>query len=809
MSQAEELLNSLTDDIPVHVHPVTDSDTYFIIDPISRAIENTARKKNTLMQYDHGSEVFTFELPRYVEGHDMILCNRVLVHWNNIDGETGEENAEATDIYDLQVDPNNEDNVICSWEITRNSTQLVGILSFLLQYMCVDDEGNATYEWHTDIYEGIEIKKTRRNGEASVIEYTDILEQWRQRLFGAGESVMADISSESATQIAAIKSESEKQQNIIETMGTAIQTESETQQKAIEAKGAEVLATIPEDYTTTYRVAEESLRTRANAITLDSEGEAISLSDSSGDHIRGLNLYGKSTQFTTTGVQLFNAYAERNESFANATIENNGAKITVTGAYYVSWPITLKAGVEYYIDFTVSGNTEYRAVRFEYPDKEITNTITNPATFTPLYDTVSVYLYAGLGTEGTVVYDNVQINEGSSALPWEPYTGGVASPNPEYPQEIVSIENPTIYVYGKNLYSLGDVVLDGNSRAETIFTGPIKTPVTLSWIQDFTRSTGSALFGYVVDGVWYYTAANETPGRHVTPITNEGILEKIMLLNWATESGNLTDIQIEVGESATEFESYKSAQSLTLNRTIPGIPVPTNGNYTDSNGQQWICDEIDFERGVYIQRIIRKTFSASVNEAWRSYNIPESSTHTAYQESKLCSDIRVFSGLSEEKSWLLSNKYTSVPLGNIYTNGTQGVAVSNTTPVIRICVDECRGYSVDEFKAWLADNPFDLVYPLATPIETELTTEEIMAYKALRTNYPNTTVLNNQNAYMAIGYNADTEIFLRDNQPKPTDEQVQAAVEEYAAKNGIQVPSDDHINTLIYNVLEEVANGSY
>ena len=52
-------------------------------------------------------------------------------------------------------------------------------------------------------------------------------------------------------------------------------------------------------------------------------------------------------------------------------------------------------------------------------------------------------------------------------------------------------------------------------------------------------------------------------------------------------------------------DSNGNSQTLTINTPngLCGIPVNTGGNYTDESGQQWICDEIDFERGVYIQRI--------------------------------------------------------------------------------------------------------------------------------------------------------------------------------------------------------------
>lgn len=182
MPTAEELL------LQTHEHPVMDTDIHLVIDPDDRTITNPTRERITIMQYDHNSERLTFELPRYIEEHDMTLCNRVRIHFDNIDGQTGAENADVAEVYDLQVDADNEDIVTCSWVIPRQATQLAGELSFLIQYMCVSDDGVVTYEWHTDIFEGVDVKTGRNNGDPVVIEYSNILEQWYQKLFG-GEIV--------------------------------------------------------------------------------------------------------------------------------------------------------------------------------------------------------------------------------------------------------------------------------------------------------------------------------------------------------------------------------------------------------------------------------------------------------------------------------------------------------------------------------------------------------------------------------------------------------------------------------------------
>lgn len=62
--------------------------------------------------------------------------------------------------------------------------------------------------------------------------------------------------------------------------------------------------------------------------------------------------------------------------------------------------------------------------------------------------------------------------------------------------------------------------------------------------------------------------------------------------------------QVEVGRTPTSYEPYKGKTlTATTPNGLPGIPVASGGNYTDAKGQQWICDEVDFEKGVYTQRV--------------------------------------------------------------------------------------------------------------------------------------------------------------------------------------------------------------
>lgn len=158
------------------IHPVIDKDPHFIIDLISRAI-STESKKIALMQYDHNSERFTFELPVEIEGHPMLGCDKVEVHYINIDQKTKEESAGVYEVKDREIV--DDKTIAFSWLISRKATKFVGPLSFRLRFICYDAEGSIEYAWHTAIYSGIAISNGIDNGEVVIEDYADVLNDWK------------------------------------------------------------------------------------------------------------------------------------------------------------------------------------------------------------------------------------------------------------------------------------------------------------------------------------------------------------------------------------------------------------------------------------------------------------------------------------------------------------------------------------------------------------------------------------------------------------------------------------------------------
>lgn len=163
-------------------HSVYDTDTHFSINPITRALQNESHSKTSLIQYDHNSERFTFEIPRYIEGHDMSQCDSIQVHYNNINANTKEQSRGMYEVDDMQISPEDDNVVILSWLISHNATKHVGSLNFLVRFACTNAEGKIVYAWNTAVYSGISVSTGINNSEVIVEEYADILAQWEARI---------------------------------------------------------------------------------------------------------------------------------------------------------------------------------------------------------------------------------------------------------------------------------------------------------------------------------------------------------------------------------------------------------------------------------------------------------------------------------------------------------------------------------------------------------------------------------------------------------------------------------------------------
>ena len=152
-----------------------------------------------------------------------------------------------------------------------------------------------------------------------------------------------------------------------------------------------------------------------------------------------------------------------------------------------------------------------------------------------------------------------------------------------------------------------------------------------------------------------------------------------------------------------------NTQTATLNLTTDGIPVSSGGNYTDEEGQQYIADSIErYEDGTgkLIKRTYRQTLPNSFTKSGSSGNFLLAVSNLDYAP-KLPSTQYVISydimcnQFTNDETWISQNGYVVV-------DGTK-VSFADAT----------------EFNTYFAEHPLIYEYVLDTPIETNLTAEQL------------------------------------------------------------------------------------
>lgn len=125
-----------------HSDVIVDSDAKCTIDATTRVITSTS-PKNALGQFDHKSERVGFSMPRYIDGHDMSLTDRITVKYIN------GTNSGSYIVDDAALYGDSDDQISFTWLIGNNATQTIGALRFAIIFKCFDTDGNVTYAWST------------------------------------------------------------------------------------------------------------------------------------------------------------------------------------------------------------------------------------------------------------------------------------------------------------------------------------------------------------------------------------------------------------------------------------------------------------------------------------------------------------------------------------------------------------------------------------------------------------------------------------------------------------------------------------
>lgn len=502
------------------------------------------------------------------------------------------------------------------------------------------------------------------------------------------------------------------------------------------------------------------------------QGQKV-LNDSDDGKIQDLMIYGKSEQKQYKGKNLLNIL-KRNTTLngivytvnddgtviLNGTV-SNVVDIVVSSSFYIEKGKTYRmtgwvkgqAGMLYMLNLneTVSDNGD--GITFVYngdtTDAKVIhvqcrkNTVFHNVVIKPMIVDASIY-------------PDTTYND------YEPYTGGKPSPSPDYPQEIKAVVNPVIKTHGINLLDIKDVaerVDNNNGLTYSVQQGVIKVKGTAS------SSSVIGIHFLSGDGVRKKLIANNTYIFNPHPTKNVETLEcyldftnnvnlgfnipsssidipknvqeshasYLFTLTVSVQKGAKIDMewkpQLIISNTLLPYQPYQETQA-TLPYELYAIPVESGGNVT-IDGQQYIADYVDIEKGV----LVRKINSVKLNGlSFRYEKTPNNKNNTFIHN--------------------LDSLQAGTPNGNALCK----YATFDTTQYDVEMRKDCRCYvwrtsltvqfkssvdidSVDKFTKWLeSHSDASVLYVLVTTKEISLATEEIEAFKVLSTYYPKTYI---------------------------------------------------------------------
>lgn len=334
----------------------------------------------------------------------------------------------------------------------------------------------------------------------------------------------------------------------------------------------------------------------------------------------------------------------------------------------------------------------------------------------------------------------------------------------------VATYDVTPYADVRAAYEAGQtvIVMDGMSVYHLSMVGK-----TMMWFDRFENSVHSRV---TVDDTFGWSKRNteisEVTGGIVESVSGETLtltdaidspLLGLAVYGKSTYDGTAPAPIVSTFENGggvyiTDASGNNPVQTIPVNVEMCGVPVSSGGNYTDSSGQQWVCDEIDFGRGVKVQRTKRVRFSGASGENWKIQN--PSKPPYVFRENAIVNDNKLPAS-NENVAQMLCDKFKIVKQNSIYDASLLDmISMSNAQKGVYAKPSGFTGSTNEEFTAWLASNPFDVVYILDTPIETPLTDDELAAYAELHTNEPVTTIYADGNAGLAVTYKADTKRYI-------------------------------------------------
>lgn len=377
--------------------------------------------------------------------------------------------------------------------------------------------------------------------------------------------------------------------------------------------------------------------------TVTSSGSEVTLNGTIEAKLNDLELKGDTVQQTYTGKNLLAIQDGTYDSGNGVTAIVENGVITISGTntgsstiinFNLLQSVNLPAGTYTLAKNVISSVDEpsrYPYIEVRQSNATIVGTdydnITKTVTLAEQKTIDAIRLYFG-NKNGTSVFEP-QLEVGSTATAFEPYVGGTASPNPDYPQAVnVVTGSQAIAITGKNICDESDLTYIYSSNPTritlsslsngikcTVSEGAEVSPIVLFKSIDLTNHRGSTVrfrANFTGDDIRIGrmdasgssrtgTVTTSTSGNEISfVVPNDLGSSPYLFYGFKCKSSSTqlendyTDLILTIDNTTTPFQPYQS-QSYTVN--LGSVELCKIGDYQDyiyKSGDDWyVHKEID------------------------------------------------------------------------------------------------------------------------------------------------------------------------------------------------------------------------
>ena len=449
----------------------------------------------------------------------------------------------------------------------------------------------------------------------------------------------------------------------------------------------------------------------------------------------GITMQGWTEQDSTDGTNLID-YTQAATRTENQSVEIIDGGVKWTGDYYFKIPVAgLKKNQNYIMSYE-SDDTGLLACA--YSDSTSSPGAPNGHSYTtdPEKDCNAVFIYKSdpLVAGQDMVFTNIMLNEGSTVLPYEPYTGGQPSPSPDYPQEIVSagkynedtqkweyeiefgcgqLAEDSVVSHPEGEYSPNKIIFSGNITGE--YTISLEEVGEVSYAQP-----NAGIISIKIDG------KKEIIGKDRFPYTFIGNITEITVFSSSSYimfTGTI-NFMLNPGSTALPYTPYRTPQTVHL---TSDRPLTKRDRLEKRNGQWgWVykSDEI--------------VLDGSKDEPWFEY-----ATNDGYYTVISASAYNDFS----VEGYAFSDKFLFV---NTFSHEHPSI-ISPSRYYYFLNVKR-YGETLSDWRTYLQVNPVTILYETAEETFVPLTNAEQEAMNALYTFRPTTVLSNDAGCNMELTY---------------------------------------------------------